>query len=73
MGENFAGCHGLAGRRTARDDHVEPILDAKGQRVVDHAGCHNCAQLFGFFLPKLFEFAFLAEQKRQFDVFEGKA
>ena len=71
--EDLARSHGLAGGGAARDDHVELVLDAEGQRIVDHARGHHRAQGTLLFHAQVFELAFFAIEKIERNALEWQA
>ncbi len=71
--EDLARGHGLAGGGAARDDHVELVVDAEGQRIVDHARGHDLAQFAGFLEAEFFKLAFLAIEEIKRDPVKRQA
>ncbi len=73
VGEDLARRDGLAGRGAAGDDHVELVLDAEGQRIIDHTCGHHGAQGALLFHAQFFEFAFLSVEEIERNALERQA
>ena len=71
--EDLARGDGLAGGGATRDDHVEFVLDAEGERIIDQAGGHHGAQGALFFDAQVFELALFAIEEIERNALEWQA